>query len=181
MIDGSNKRGTEDRSVERLAEEANVIVTAGEDTTGQSITQAVYRLLENPAILRKLKAELAEAIPDLSVETPLTTLQNLPYLTGFIKESLRLSYGVASRLQRLPHEPLVFSTPTKDWVIPAFTPVGMTSVLLHHNETTFPESWTFKPERWIDDPQLDKYLVSFSKGTRMCVGMHLAYAELVCK
>jgi cytochrome P450 len=56
--------------------------------------------------------------------------------------------------------------------------VGMTSVHVHHDETIFKDSHTFNPERWIDDPRLDRYLVSFSKGSRSCVGMNLAYAEM---
>lgn len=60
----------------------------------------------------------------------------------------------------------------------------MTSVLLHLNPVTFPDPHTFKPERWLDPPPahlkhpLSHYLVSFSRGSRQCVGMHLAEAEL---
>lgn len=54
----------------------------------------------------------------------------------------------------------------------------MTSVLIHHDESIFPDSHTFNPDRWINNPRLDRYLVSFSKGSRSCVGMNLAYAEI---
>jgi cytochrome P450 len=52
----------------------------------------------------------------------------------------------------------------------------MTSVHIHHNETIFPDSHEFKPERWLEKrpegaPPLEKYLVSFSRGSRMCAGM----------
>ncbi len=52
------------------------------------------------------------------------------------------------------------------------TPVGMTSVLLHHNENTFPDSYSFVPERWLgkEGHALEKYMVSFSKGSRECLG-----------
>lgn len=54
----------------------------------------------------------------------------------------------------------------------------MTSYLIHHNKSLFPNSHEYIPQRWIDNPRLDKYLISFSKGTRQCVGINLAYAEL---
>jgi hypothetical protein len=54
----------------------------------------------------------------------------------------------------------------------------MTIMLLHHDERIFPDSKAFQPERWIKNPRLDKYLYSFGKGTRQCVGINLAYAEL---
>jgi cytochrome P450 len=54
------------------------------------------------------------------------------------------------------------------------TPVGMTSVLMHHKEDIFPDSYNFIPERWLDPERrkhLEKYLVSFTKGSRQCIGM----------
>lgn len=63
-------------------------------------------------------------------------------------------------------------------MIPPGTPVGMTSVLIHHNESIFPDSHSFVPERWLENPRIEKYLVAFSKGSRQCIGINLAYAEL---
>jgi cytochrome P450 len=168
----------EDKEVERLTEEAHVVIAAGQETLSLILTFITYQLLANPAILRKLKEELAEAIPDPDVVTPEATLANLPYLTGIIKEGLRLGYGVSGRLYRIPQEPLTFSSGDRDWVIPPGTPVGMTAVLVHQDESIFPNSKEFRPERWIEDPRLDRYLVSFSKGNRACLGINLAYAEM---
>lgn len=45
---------------------------------------------------------------------------------------------------------------------------------MHHDESIFPDSYTFKPERWVDPAErkrLEKYLVAFSKGSRQCIGM----------
>jgi len=47
------------------------------------------------------------------------------------------------------------------------------------NPTIFPDPETFDPERWLDkEKRLDRYLVSFGKGSRQCLGINLAYAEL---
>jgi len=56
----------------------------------------------------------------------------------------------------------------------------MTSILMHHNETIFPNSYEFLPERWLGDEgsALEKYMVAFSKGSRQCIGMTLARAEM---
>lgn len=96
-----------------------------------------------------------------------------------IKEGLRLGCGVTSRLQRISHEPLLFPDLTnhRDWIIPAGTPVSMTSILIHHDESIFPNSEEFRPERW-EDPLLERYLVAFSKGSRQCLGMNLAWTEM---
>lgn len=53
------------------------------------------------------------------------------------------------------------------------TPLSMTSVLIHNNESLFPDPGKFDPDRWLQPSgqELRKYLVHFSKGTRMCLGM----------
>jgi cytochrome P450 len=168
----------EEKGVERLTDEADTIIAAGQETLSLVLTFITYHLLSHPDVLRTLKEELAKAIPDPDVVTPEATLSNLPYLTGVIKEGLRLGYGISGRLHRVPLEPLPFSAPDREWVIPPGTPVSMTSVLMHHDESIFPNSYEFQPERWIENPGLDHYLVSFSKGSRSCIGRNLAYAEM---
>lgn len=48
----------------------------------------------------------------------------------------------------------------------------MDNYSIHHNETIFPASHTFNPDRWLtpNAKELDKFLVSFSSGTRQCLG-----------
>jgi cytochrome P450 len=168
----------EEKGVERLTEEAHTIIAAGQETLSLILTFITFHLLSNSAVLRTLKEELAKAIPNPDIVTPEATLSNLPYLTGVIKEGLRLGYGISGRLHRVPQEPLTFSSNDREWTIPPGTPVSMTSALIHHDESIFPNSNEFRPERWIEDPRLDRYLVSFSKGSRSCLGINLAYAEM---
>lgn len=170
-----------DKSTLRLKDEAAIVVGAGTLTTSWALSVATYHLLASPDVLAKLKAELESAISDPDAPIPLPTLEKLPYLVAVVQEALRLSYGVASRLQRIsPDEPMLFrdSTSGREWSIPPNTPVGMTSVLLHQDEGIFPNAASFVPERWIENPRLDRYLVSFSKGSRQCLGINLAYAEM---
>jgi cytochrome P450 len=42
----------------------------------------------------------------------------------------------------------------------------------------FPEPSRFLPDRWFGETRLDRYLVNFGKGTRICLGINLAYAEM---
>jgi cytochrome P450 len=65
----------------------------------------------------------------------------------------------------------------------------MTIPDLSHDENVFPDSDSFIPERWLNNPttihpitsdpvSLDKFMVSFGRGTRSCLGMNLAWTEL---
>ena len=46
----------------------------------------------------------------------------------------------------------------------------------------FPSPYTFNPDRWLQaekqGTRLDRYLVTFSKGGRACLGINLAYSEM---
>ncbi len=166
-----------EKTKERLMAETQLIITAGTVTVTHMLKLTAFFLLENPDMTRKLKDELQSAIPDSSRSASWTQLQNLPYLTAVVHEGLRMSYGVCHRLQRIKPDGSLFF---RDWVIPAGTPVSMTSVLMHTNPLIFPNPVEFRPERWLDQEglRLEKYLVPFSRGTRSCIGSNLAYAEI---
>lgn len=69
-----------------------------------------------------------------------------------------------------------------EYTVPPNYAISMDPVHMHHNEEVFPESHKFKPERWLGDPaamkKLQRYNITFSRGTRQCLGMNLAWAEL---
>lgn len=176
-----SKLPAHEKTILRLAQDGGAVVGAGTVTTAWAITVAVFYLVSQADTLSRLKSELLTALPDPSKRPSLSYLEQLPYLSAVIQESLRLSYGVSSRLQRIaPDEAITYIDPdsAKIWRIPAGTPVSMTSLLIFQNPKIFPEPLKFRPERWIENPRLDRYQVAFSKGTRMCLGANLAMAEI---
>lgn len=132
-----------------------------------------FQLLANPKKLRKLKDELAAAIPDPNAVPTSAELERLPYLSAVIQEGLRLRPPGTARLLRIcPDAALSYRDRSmkKEWSIPAGTAVSMDIRTMNMNSTIFPEPHDFVPERWIDNPGLDKHLMTFGKGARMCVG-----------
>lgn len=168
------KLPAEEKSERRVLDNAVMLVGAGFETTGFTLSTAHYHLLANPSICERLKRELEEAWPVVYTGLPMpewTALEKLPYLKAIIQESLRMSVGVMSRLPRVNHHSTMRY---RDWVIPRHTPVGMSQSLIHFNSTIFPDPWKFCPERWLQgekSKKLEKYLVSFSRGSRSCIGM----------
>lgn len=157
----------------RLHDEAQLVVAAGITTIGWALSVGAFHIINQPLIFTRLRQELEEAIPDPSNPPTWVELEKLPYLTGCIREGIRLSYPVTSRNPRLLSKPLVY----KDWVIPPRTPVSMTIIDINNDEDIFPEHDKFKPERWINPPHtkdgsdLERYFVCFQKGSRSCLGI----------
>ena len=155
-------------------------IAAGTMTTAHALKWATYHIFASFTILKKLRSELEAAIPDPNHIPPLQVLETLPYLRAVMWESIRLSYGASHRLQRVfPDRTLNYN----GFTIPPNTPVGMTSVLLHKDASVWDDPDKFNPERWLpfetEGMRLMKYMTSFSKGSRQCVGMELGKAEFV--
>ena len=167
----------QEKTLRRLGDEAQTVIGAGLETTAWALTTGSFYIINDPRVHERLCEELCQAIPDPSAPLELAQLEKLPYLKACIQESIRMSYGVSARNQRVIQK----STNYKDWVIPAYTPVSMTTVDVHHDENIYPDSHSFIPERWLGNPRapngspLDRYFVAFGKGNRSCLGIKYTF------
>lgn len=161
-----------EKTLERVSDETSTVAGAAFETAAQTTRAILYYVYSNPALLNRLRSELDQAAKkhgDEEGNLPLSTLEQLPFLTGVVREGLRLSPGVSTRLARVaPDRDLFYD----QWRIPAGTPVGMTVLLMHLNEDVYPQPKTFNPDRWSDEAKRsDKTFAPFSRGTRICLGM----------
>ena len=168
-----------EKTVQRFIEEAQTLLVAGSETTGNTLTLTTFCLLADPERAGKLKQELVQVKRDQDAPLVYHDLQRLPYLTASITEGLRISSSVAGRLPRInPDAAMKYN----DVVIPAGVAVSMSIRDVNLNETIFPDANHFIPERWLGDSEkrqlLEKYMVAFSRGPRNCIGMNLALVEL---
>jgi cytochrome P450 len=68
--------------------------------------------------------------------------------------------------------------------MPPGTLISLDTWHMHHNEELYPQSFDFRPERWLGEPlapsgrPLKYYMTSFGKGSRNCMGMNFAKAEI---
>jgi cytochrome P450 len=159
----------------RVFEDVSTISGAGFETTASALRMIFFHVYTNPDILQRLRAELASAEGGQSSQgARLKALEQLPYLTSVLMEGLRLSPAIATRMGRVaPDRDIVYDK----WRIPAGTPVGMTTILLHTDEVLYPEPQRFNPDRWMDPnpwtagQQSGRVFAPFAKGTRNCLGL----------
>ncbi len=95
----------QEKNVERLAQEGQVLVLAGSETTAKTLSIIWYHLLDDPKRLQKARTEI-ETLP---VRASWGELQRLPYLSAVVNEGLRLNFGITGRTQVcfLNHGPLL--------------------------------------------------------------------------
>ncbi|KOS44050.1 hypothetical protein ACN38_g5019 [Penicillium nordicum] len=166
----------EEKRLDRLLDEGETIIFAGIDTTARALGVAMFHLLNEKKLLLRLRQEL-DSLTKLDGHWTTADLAGLPYMRGVVQEAIRLSYGIVTRLPRISaHEPLQY----KGFTIPPGTPVSQSSYLINNDASVFPNSHIFDPERWIKAAQgginLDKFMVSFSKGSRVCIAWHMHYS-----
>lgn len=79
-----------ERSPERLAKEAQLLLGGGTANTARTIGFASYYILANPEIRARLQEELKDTMADWPQRVPTwAELERLPFLQAIIKESLR--------------------------------------------------------------------------------------------
>ncbi|KAE8412288.1 cytochrome P450 [Aspergillus pseudocaelatus] len=168
-----------------MPEKQKILLAAGTVvTTTHTIAFASYYILARLEIKAKLEAELRDVMDGWPEKVPtFRELERLQYLQAIIKESLWLSYGIMHRLPRIsPDLPIQH----KDFTIPCWggggggTPVGMSAYFMHTDPTVYPELMIFRPERWLGaiDPAMHRNYVPFTRGSRNCLGINLAMAEI---
>lgn len=172
-----------------VADAALNFLSAGRDTTAQSLTWTLYALLRNPKTLPKLRKEI-DPIFGLAEKTrkidgddtrPQITISNLqplslPYTMATFHESLRLYPPVPIEIKQTL-QPLTLPDGTS---LPTDAVVVWCIWALNRSETTFgADAASFRPERWIDEQQKllrrseAEYPV-FNGGPRACLGRKMA-------
>ncbi|KAL2181897.1 cytochrome P450-like protein [Thermothelomyces heterothallicus CBS 202.75] len=175
-----------EKTEKRLQADGMTLIAAGFDTTSRTLTVIFYHLLTKAHIRARVLDEIRTLMPTPTSPLPtVAQLEQLRYLTCVIHEGTRLAHGVAGRLVRIaPEEDLEYHSPFdgRRYTIPRGTTFGQSSYLVHTDESIYPNAAEFDPDRyWTDDGKptdAQRYLVPFGKGTRMCVGINLAWAEL---
>lgn len=172
----------EEKTMKRVFTDVATVTGAGFETTASVLRLIIYYVSSDAAILQRLRDELAQAAAsEPGGDLALRTYEQLPFLTAVLMEGLQLSPGIGGRSPRIaPDRELVYND---KWRIPAGTPVGMTVLMMHLDETLYPDPYRFSPERWMHPDarkKAEKTFAPFSRGSRMCLGMQYVYLLSYC-
>jgi cytochrome P450 len=142
-----------------LRDELMTMLAAGHETTATGLAFAFDLLLHNPAVLARLRDELAG--------------EDDAYLDAVVTESLRLR-PVIDAAERTLTKPRVVG----GYELPAGIRVYPGIALLHRREDLYPEPEAFRPERFLDGGAESYSWLPFGGGIRRCIGAALAQAEM---
>ncbi|PHH75687.1 hypothetical protein CDD80_2176 [Ophiocordyceps camponoti-rufipedis] len=184
LVDSGSKPETLFRNLYKAAEanemtakdicsEAELYFLAGSDTTANTLSYLVWAVSGHPKIQETLVSEL-RTLPAEGWDE--ARLRQLPYLDHVIQEALRL-YGAAPA--PLPRVVPAGGAEVGGYWLAEGTWVGTQAYTMHRDPTIFPDPRKFDPDRW-EQPTKDMRdaFMPFGRGPRICLGQHLAAAEL---
>ena len=158
-------------SDQELRDEMITMLLAGHETTATSLSWVVHRLLQNPAVLEKVRAERQRVIGDGPIQTE--HVSELEYLDATIKETARLN-PIVPAVVRYLEQP----TQIGAYEIPADCVAAPCIYLTHRRPELWPEPETFNPERFVGK-RVDPYtFFPFGGGVRHCLGAAFATYEM---
>ncbi|CAN8101877.1 unnamed protein product [Discula destructiva] len=171
---------------EELHSTASEIVFAGSETTATVLSGVVFNLLLHPEIQARLTAEVRSAFAtDGEITMASIAIGSLPYLDAVLQEGLRIYHPAPLFAGRV-------APPGGDTIAGVFLPegtrvscpVGVAAI----SEYNFAQPKRFAPERWLRvngeapeefcEDNKGNIFQPFSYGTRNCIGLNLAQAEM---
>ncbi|MFK7932042.1 MAG: cytochrome P450 [Saprospiraceae bacterium] len=154
---------------DQLVDEVQILISAGHETTGNTLSWLMYNLANNSASQQQLQASIDDSTIDQVMDNT--------YLRACISESMRLftTSWTSERVAIVDDSFGAYSFPKGTVIAPFFFGV-------HRDETLWKDALHFKPERFIEDEKLakSKKYFPFGAGPRMCIGNSFALAEISC-
>jgi cytochrome P450 len=157
------RKAAEDGQLNRLAliDDLYLTLISGSHNTANLTNWALAFTYRNPEWLQQLRAEV-----DGWDGHDVMALAKLPKLKATITEVMRLRPGVVFTAKDAV-EPFCF----QGYTIPAGTRVLHSIVLAQFLEELYPDPWSFRPERFVENSRyVPKTFGAFGGGTHICLG-----------
>uniref|UniRef100_A0A8C8RAZ3 Cytochrome P450 4B1-like n=1 Tax=Pelusios castaneus TaxID=367368 RepID=A0A8C8RAZ3_9SAUR len=161
---------------QELRAEVDTFTFAGHDTTSTSTSWLFYCMALNPEHQQRCREEIKEILEDRDT-IQWNDLNDMPYTTMCIKESLRL-YPPVPQVYRQLDQPVTFFDGR---TLPAGSLVSLHIYALHRNPTVWKDPEVFDPLRFSQDNMSDQHsfaFLPFAAGPRNCIGQQFAMNEL---
>ena len=156
------------------------MIAAGSDTTSHTLANFFWNLCQNPQVYQRLKSEIRAGT--FSSPPTLAETKKHPFIEACIKETLRMHAIVSIPLERVVPVP---GLQIGDVWLPAGTIIAANQRALAFNTSVYgSDAHVYNPDRWLNaSPSqlvaMERASFAFSQGKRNCIGMHIAWMELL--
>jgi cytochrome P450 len=163
---------TGDRFSEEVVQaQVLTFLVAGHETTSTALSMALHLLGTHPHV----QEEAADEVAASGIPATPKAATSLPFTTAVLDETMRLyppAYGTGRIAQR--------DVVVDGRLVSGGEGVFVSFMALHRHPDLWPDALTFDPQRFVDQPALDRErftYVPFGAGPRSCIGSHFAVLE----
>ncbi|KAJ2354367.1 hypothetical protein GGF43_003268 [Coemansia sp. RSA 2618] len=175
FIDAEDPGSKAQMTAEQITSETVINMLAGTDTTANTLTWCVHLLLLHPRCLARCVDEVRAAFARDHVIRHDEARSKLVFLEACVYEALRLRPAP----NNLPRSVLRGGVVLRKHFIPDTCTLSVSIAACNTN----PELWTrpheFYPERFVEDAERKRHVLTFSAGVRVCPGRYLAWWEVI--
>jgi cytochrome P450 len=153
------------------------MLSAGYETTGQTMGYILYELAMNQECQESLYEEIMDAVDDVD-DLTYEMIQSLPYIDAVIHETMR-KHPIFAWLERVCTKE--YKLPGHELIIPKGGLVRANSVGICYDPEIFPNPNDFIPERFLKENRGERNpysFMGFSLGPRNCLAMRFAMFEM---
>ena len=144
------------------------MLLAGEDTTANTLSWAMYLLARDPAAQARLAAEADAVLGADRIPQRAEDVDRMRFAEAAFREAARLKSTA----------PLLFFEPNADTTAGGVELPAGTGVIVLTRQVGRPQHpERFDPDRWLTDSADPKTFLSFGAGPRFCPGRNLAFLE----
>jgi cytochrome P450 len=155
----------------QLIDELVTLLVGGHETTANTVSFALYRILGRPDVVAEIRAELGRVFGDGPIDPQRTN--ELRYLDACIKESMRMT-PILPAISRPVPTPIELRGHT----IPAGCELWLAPSLTHMRPDLWDRPDQFMPERFLAGSPPTASYFPFGGGHRTCIGVAFATIEM---
>jgi cytochrome P450 len=158
LLQVGNDTGDAPLTDAELRDQLVTLLLAGHETTAAALAWTLYELAGHP----DLQDEGYAAARDGDDK----------FLEALLKESMRLHPVIASTARKLTRDQVIGG-----WQLPAGTVVNASILLAHQRSDSYPDTWTYRPSRFINNEVEPNTWLPFGGGVRRCIGAGFSLME----
>jgi cytochrome P450 len=141
-----------------LRDQLVTLLLAGHETTAAVLSWTLYELASHPDLQHRAYTAAVE--------------NDDKYLEAALKEGMRLHPVIASTARKLTRAQEIGG-----WQLPAGTVVNTSILLAHQRPDSYPDTWTYRPDRFLTNEVEPNTWLPFGGGVRRCIGAGFSLME----
>jgi cytochrome P450 len=154
-----------------IRDEMYTLMLAGHETTAATMAWIVNRLVTNPDVMERARAEVLLVLGDQQIDA--SHVGKLKYLEAVINETMRLDPVVPNIGRGLKRAMTIAGRE-----LPAGVTIAPCIYLVHRRPELWPNPEQFDPDRFLESRQTPYTFFPFGGGSRRCLGAAFATYQM---